>query len=305
MSMESFPKKSPEKLSQQLSNAENILGGKIEEDKRASLLGLNPEELKQLYPKMYEQYLSALRDEAQLLHFPGIDKDLSSEQPVITQLGANARGYGFKIEFSDESHVIKPFESEAEHAIAHKAAELGIGPKQFPSKEGFLHEEFIEGTPLLNLDPEQCTPAFMKSLGQKTMQALRTLHENAILVNDQILTDDFGKSHFILDKEGNVRFIDFGASINLEHFPNLSDDEVVSLMRTDMMYKMFRLQGFLQASPEEKSVEIQGYRENILSPITTKEHLIHIKDTQFLYEGMGFLEHRLPNVGSFREGVEE
>ncbi len=303
--MESFPKKSPEKLNHQLSNAENMLGGKIESDKRASMLGLNPEELKHLYPKMYEQYLSALRDEAQLLHFPGIDKDLSTEKPVITHLGANARGYGFKIEFSDESHVIKPFESDTEQVIAHKAADLGIGPKQFPSKEGFLHEEFIEGTPLLKLDPTQCTPEFMKSLGQKTMQTLKTLHENNILVNDQILTDDNSKSHFILDKEGNVRFIDFGASINFEHFPNLSDDEVVSLMRTDMMYKMFRLQGFLQASPEEKAVEIQGYRETILSQITTKEQLIHTKDTQFLYEGMGFLGHRLPNVESFKEGVEE
>jgi hypothetical protein len=41
----------------------------------------------------------------------------------------------------------------------------------------------------------------MKTLGVGFGQALKKLHDNNILYNEQLLTDDFGKSHIIIDKK--------------------------------------------------------------------------------------------------------
>ena len=307
MGIENFRSKTPEELDNQLGRVESLLGNKIEpESIRAELLSLDLDELKKRYPREYQSYSSVLRTEANLLHFPDMDRNAHGdiEKPKINLLPAGARGYGFKVNFSDSSHVIKPLESLAEKDIADRAATLGIGPKQFKTKEGFLHEEFIDGTPLLKIDKEKCTPEYMENLGQKFTQALKKLHENNILVNDQILTDDFGKSHMIVDKNGETRFIDFGASIDVSEFPNISDDAVLSLMRTDP-FMAFRMGNVSGASEEEKKTEIQGYRENILSQFKTKEDIIQWKDIQLLNEGLSFLQSRLPNTQSFIQGIKK
>ncbi len=226
------------------------------------------------------------------------------EIPEIYGIRAGARGGDaiIKIEFSDISYMIKRLESNTEKDISQKASELGIGPKQFKTFEGYLNEEFIDGTPLLELDKEICTPEFMKSLGEKFAQNLKRLHENNILVNDQILTDDFGKSHMIIDTKGDVRFIDFGASISMENFPDFSDDEVLSLMRSDP-FMVMKMWNFSNLSEEELKIEINGYRTHILSQYKTKKEFIDARDMQLLNEGLYFLSQRLPNVNFFVEGV--
>lgn len=299
--MENFKVKTKEELDSQLTEVESLVGNKIKpENRRAEVLSLSLDELKEKYPKEYQTYFSILKTEAQLAHFPDIENN--NEKPKISLLQAGARGICFKIDTLDSSHVIKPLESLAEKNISLKASTLGIGPKQFKTKEGYLHEEFIEGTPLLKLDEEKCIPEFMQNLGQKFIQALKKLHENNILVNDQILTDDFGKSHMIIDEKGEVRFIDFGASVDLNNFPNISDEAVVSLMRTDP-FMAFRMHSMGDSSEEEQKNLIKGYRENILSQLKTKEDLIQMKDLQLLNEGLSFLHNRLPNVQSFIEGI--
>jgi len=301
--MENFKIKTEEELDNQLDGVESLVGNRIKpENKRAEMLSLSLDELKQKYPKEYQTYLSVLKTEAQLAHFPDIEN--KNEKPMISLLQAGARGICFKIDTLESSHVIKPLESLAEKDISSKASTLGIGPKQFKTKEGYLHEEFIEGTPLLNLDKEKCTPEFMENLGQKFTQVLKKLHENNILVNDQILTDDFGKSHMIIDQKGEVRFIDFGASVDLSDFPNVSDEAVISLIRTDP-FMAFRMHSMMDSSEEEQKNLIKGYRENILSKLKTKNDLIQMKDLQLLNEGLSFLRERLPNVMSFIQGIKK
>lgn len=302
--MEKFDKK-PSELDSQLTRVEPFVWGKIgPEDLRKEILGTDISELKNKYPRDYQAYFSFLKTESKLLHFPDMEVEGNNKKPEMSLLKAGARGYAFKIEFPNESHVIKPLESKVEKDIAEKASTLEIGPKQFKTNEGYLHEEFIDGTPLLHLEKETCTPEFMENIGQKFAQALKKLHENNILVNDQIISDDFGKSHMIIDSKGEVRFIDFGASVDMSDFPNVSDEEVMSLMRTDP-FMAFRIHGMSEASEEEKKLEIKGYRDNILSQLKTKEDLIQMKDMQLLNEGLMFLQGRLPNVGSFIEGVKK
>lgn len=301
--MENFKIKKREELDKQLGGVESLIGNTIKpENKRAEMLSLSLDELKEKYPKEYQTYFSILKTEAQLAHFPDIENNI--EKPRISLLQAGARGICFKIDTLDSSHVIKPLESLAEKDISSKASTLGIGPKQFKTKDGYIHEEFIKGTPLLHLDKEKCTPEFMENLGQKFAQALKKLHDNNILVNDQILADDFGKSHMIIDENGEVRFIDFGASIDLSNFPNISNEAVMSLMRTDP-FMAFRMHSVMDSSEEEQKKLIEGYRENILSQLKTKEDLIQMKDLQLLNEGLSFLYNRLPNVQSFIEGIKK
>lgn len=299
--MENLKIKTIEELDKQLGGVESLIGNTIKpKNKRAEVLSLTLDELKEKYPKEYQIYFSILKTEAQLAHFPDIENNI--EKPKISLLSAGARGVCFKIDTLNSSHVIKPLESLAEKDISSKASELGIGPKQFKTKEGYIHEEFIKGTPLLLLDKEKCTPEFMENLGQKFTQALKKLHENNILVNDQILTDDFNKSHMIIDENGEVRFIDFGAAIDFSNFPNIPDGAVISLMRTDP-FMSFRMQSMRDSSKEEQVNLIKEYRENILSKVNTKKDLIQMKDLQLLNEGLYFLKDRLPNTMSFIEGI--
>lgn len=301
--MENFKIKTKQELDSQLGGVESLIGNTIKpENKRAEMLTLSLDELKEKYPKEYQSYFSILKTEAQLEHFPDIDNTI--EKLKISLLQAGARGICFKIDTLESSHVIKPLESLVEKDISMKASVLGIGPKQFKTKEGYLHEEFIKGTPLLRLDKEKCTPDFMENLGQKFAQALKKLHENNILVNDQILTDDFGKSHMIVDEEGEAKFIDFGASIDMENFPNISDEAVMSLIRTDP-FMVFRMHSAVDSSEEQQKQLITEYRENILSEIKTKKDLIEMKDLQLLNEGLSFLRGRLPNITSFIEGIKK
>lgn len=295
--------KTPEKIENQLSNAESILGGKLKEPMRSEILGMTLEEIKTKYPDKYAHYLGTLKNEAIILHFPDMNIE-RNENAKISLLSAGARGYGFKIETKNGLHVIKPLETLIEKDISKTAGELGVGPKQFATQEGFIHEEFIEGTPILKLKPEECTPEYMESIGQKFAKALKKLHEKNIIVNDQILTDDFGKSHMIIDKDGEVRFIDFGASIDITNFPAIPDEAVMSLMRTDPLMS-FRIYDLNNASEDEKKKEIDGYRENILSQFDTKEELIQWKDGQLLHEGLSFLQNYIPNVRSFYKGIQK
>lgn len=303
--MEGFSYKKQDELDNQLSRVESLVGHRIEpENIRTELLSMDINDIKNKYPHEYKKYLNILRTESNLLHFPDIELTKGIEKPIISLLSAGARGQAFKIDFLDQAHVIKPLESLAEKNIANNVSELGIGPKQYKTKEGYLHEEFIDGTPLLNLDKDKCTPEYMENLGQKFARALKKLHDSDILVNDQILTNDFNKSHMIIDKNEEVRFIDFGASVNMNNFPNFTDEEVFSLMRTDP-FMAFRMDSLFDASEEQKKFEVEGYRDNILSQLKTKEDLIQMKDGQLLNEGLYFLQSRLPNVGYFIQGVKK
>lgn len=298
--MEQFRMKTPEEVDQQLHRTESLLGNRIQpENTRAEILGLSLSQLKERYPQEYKSYFSVLKFEGQLSHF--LEGEHISEKPEITLLQAGARGRCFKVETKEMTHVIKPLETLLEKDISAKAGELGIGPKQFKTKEGYLHEEFIKGTPLLELEKEKCTPEFMEDLGRKFFRALKKLHENNILVNDQILVDGSGKSHMIIDETGEVRCIDFGASVDLSEYPNLDDEAVFSLIRTDP-FMSFSLYSGTGSGEDQKNL-IQGYRENILSELKTKEDLIQMKDGQLLGEGLYFLSERLPNVSAFVEGV--
>lgn len=282
--MKEFPTpKSQDELQKQA--AQTALYGGVEvPESLPALLQMSEEELKVKYPQQYESYLSELRF---------LSRAETEHIHVMT------RRFCVKVTRGDEQFISKALESPFESDIAKRAAELGIGPKQLSALPGVVREEFIKGAPLLELSDEQCTPEFMERLGEETAQKITLLHENNILINDQILTDDLGKSHLILDENKEVRFIDFGAAVDLADYPNISDDAVYSLMRTDPL----AVSRLLNMSREDLPSVVAEYRKGVLPHYPTKEDVIEWKDINLLREGLSFLSTRLPNVQAFAKGV--
>jgi tRNA A-37 threonylcarbamoyl transferase component Bud32 len=289
--MEKIPHHKPktdQKIEQQIERHALFSGDQSVFWKSEDLLTLSVDEIKEKYPHDYQYYLEILRAPKE-------------------RLRAQTRKFCFKVDMSQSTSaeagvfIIKSLESSFEKEIAEKVADLGIGPRQYNSLPSTLREEYIQGTPLLSIEKAKCTPEFMFQLGRNVAENMKKLHENNILVNDQILSDDMSKSHLVIDRENNVRFVDFGASIDITEYPNISDEAVYSLMRTDPMA------GFIlpHITQENFKNEVEKYRDVILSQYSTKEAIVEIKDMQLLREGLHFLGQRLPNIQSFAQGVQE
>ena len=68
----------------------------------------------------------------------------SDKSPDITFSG-RTRGRVAILTSSSTNMVIKPLQNSNEAKVATLAGELGVGPKQFDSLQGFLSEEYISG----------------------------------------------------------------------------------------------------------------------------------------------------------------
>ncbi len=238
-----------------------------------------------------------IRNYSAVVLFPEIYERVyeKKEKPDITQLSAATRDRVLKVAFSDKSYVVKSAENGNEIQIANKMAELGVGPKQYHSLIGYLTEEYIEGRTISKLDPKIATKEYMHELGIKIGKALKKIHDLGIVVNDQLLVDDFGKSHTIILDSSEIKFIDFGASVNVSKFPNITDDDVFNLMRTDPMM-MFQLNHSGVLSIDKVKPDIEKYRRFLMLKYKTSKQLIEAVDYQLIGEGTKFLGNNLENT---------
>ncbi len=137
--------------------------------------------------------------------------------------------------------VIKPCQSPGETEIAGIAGDLGLGPRQLPSIDGFLTEEFVHGPFLTDLNPEEATAERMHGIGHELGIGLSRLHAAGICYNDAMVSDPEGRSHTILRANGSIRLIDFGVSLLLRDHPtNLTFHDAYNAARTDPMFRLFR-----------------------------------------------------------------
>ena len=228
------------------------------------------------------------------MFFPVIGERISKngERPVVETLRTGTRGNALKVSFEDCAYVIKQIENSNEPTIVARLAEIGIGPEQHESLKGYITETFIEGTAINQLKSERCTPEFMEEIGVKIGKAIKRIHENGILINDQLFSDDMGKSHTIISPSGEVTFIDFGASVDLAEFPVISDEATYLIMRSTFAGAF----GLRSAhSDDEALAMVVDFREKILSEYTADEAM-KLYDGQLINEGFGFLNARIPNV---------
>ena len=139
------------------------------------------------------------------------------------------------------SVVIKPRQSQREAEIAAIAGELGVGPRQLPTIDGFITEEYVAGTFLTDLAPESANPERMRRIGAALGNAIRSLHDAGICYNDATVADPNGRSHLIVRPDGSIRLIDFGVALLLDDHPaSLSFQDAYNAARTDPMFRLFR-----------------------------------------------------------------
>lgn len=223
--------------------------------------------------------------------------------PEIKLVWGGNRDFVAIIKHPENKFVIKPIQNSREKEIAKIADELGVGPKQYQSLEGFLTEEFVEGDLFSRLRVDRTSTENMYNIGRRMGEILKKLHSREIYYNDTILSDDLGKSHLIVPEEGSAILFDYGVALRLDKYPNLTDEEVYNFVRTLPIINMFL---GMQQSQEQEQVKalVEEYRKILEN--TSKEEILD-RDIDFIIEGLEFASYRLGThiVEPFLRGFKE
>ena len=175
--------------------------------------------------------------------FPAAYPLVYGGDPQITSIRYDGRTRGRVAIIGHETTtvVIKPCQSGREAEIAAIAGELEVGPAQLPTIGGFITEEFVEGTFLTDLTPEEATAERMHAVGAALADALARLHGAGVCYNDATICDPEGRSHIIVRPDGSIRLIDFGVALRLDDHPrSLTFGDAWNAVRTDPMFRLFR-----------------------------------------------------------------
>ncbi|VVC03844.1 Uncharacterised protein [Candidatus Bilamarchaeum dharawalense] len=218
-----------------------------------------------------------------VMFFPVLEGHLDSDLREVTiSIGpTRTRGFAARILVDDRDMIIKPIQSPDEPKIAKFAGEQGIGPLQYETIEHFLTEEFLPGSPFSQISSNMNDVA-ARVIGSRVADILTILHKAGIVFNDVILDDDMGGSHLLIDPANGIKLIDFGVSLDLTAFPNLTDEQVYRVLLTMPGIGALIQSGMIGDTALE--VEIARMKEEIgIKPI--RELLF--TDVRFVHEGVG------------------
>ncbi len=150
--------------------------------------------------------------------FPEIHQMISDGQNFEIDVIYGYRGAVAFLRNPEKSFVIKqPQEDKLEIEIARRAGELGVGPRQHESIDGYLSEELIAGQGFFSLEGEQLCPSNMYSLGVRLGEIMKALHSNGIIYNEMIFCScriggGLGGPHFLVRNEKPAVLLDYGIS---------------------------------------------------------------------------------------------
>ncbi len=175
--------------------------------------------------------------------FPAVHPLVYGPQSDAVSIRYDGRTRGRVAIINSESAgvVIKPRQSSREAEIAATAGSLGAGPRQLPTIDGFISEQFVDGRFLTDLTIAEATEDRMRSVGAALADALSRLHAAGVCYNDATISDPDGRSHLILRPDGEIRLIDFGVALLLDNHPEgLTFEDAWNAARTDPMFRLFR-----------------------------------------------------------------
>ncbi|MSR85961.1 hypothetical protein EXS74_01030 [Candidatus Woesearchaeota archaeon] len=254
-----------------------------------------------LYDKVSNDPL--VRNFAHIGFFPEIYPLVYESDTLPTlKFAQGNRGLVVLADHPQKRMAIKLFQNCREREVAQIASELGVGPRQYPSLDGYLTEELLEGELFSLLPFERRSPEQMYTLGRRMGEILTLLHSRNIFYNDTILSDDFARSHVFVPKNKPACLFDYGVALRLDHYPDLSDEEVWNYTRTLPLVNMFM--GFGVVDESRKRELIQESR--VAFETQTKEEIM-ARDVSFIIEGLGFASLRLGHniVEPFQKGFSE
>ena len=225
---------------------------------------------------------------AQYAFFPPVVAWREEGRPIPSRaMTGRTRGPVAVLRSGDEAIAIKPFQNSREDEIARVAASVGAGPAQYPSLPGYLAERFAAGVFFTDLPPERRDAGAMRSVGHALGGMLRRLHDAGVYYNDASLSDPEGRSHLILDDDGNCTLIDFGVSLLLDRHPEYTREEVHNFVRTLPMYRIF---AGMADSRAEMDDFLREYGRQMAR--ATREDIL-ARDLKFVQQGLSMAARRL------------
>jgi tRNA A-37 threonylcarbamoyl transferase component Bud32 len=203
------------------------------------------------------------------------------------RMAGRTRGPVAILHSGDDHLAIKPFQNSREDEIARIAASVCAGPRQFRTLEGYLCEQFADGTFFTDLPREGRDTAAMKAVGFQLGGMLRRLHDAGIYYNDATLADPQGRSHLIVAEDGSCTLIDFGVSLLLDRHPEYSREEVHNFARTLPMYRII-------AGMAENRSELDDFlREYGRQMAQASREDIMARDLKFAQQGLAIAGQKL------------
>lgn len=246
------------------------------------LVDLHPELFRRLSEDPWVEALS------HYAFFPVVVGWRSDGRPMPSlRITGRTRGPAAILDSADSSIVIKPFQNSREDEIARIAAEVGAGPRQFPSLPGYLTEQFAEGVFFTDLPSERRDADTMRAAGLALGGMMRRLHEAGIYYNDASLSDPEGRSHLIVSGGGEFTLIDFGVSLLLDRHPEYTREEVHNFARTLPMYRIFAGMADSRADMDDF---LAAYAKQMAQ--ATRED-IQARDLKFVQQGLSIAARRL------------
>lgn len=214
----------------------------------------------------------------------------SKENPLVEYIESN-RGMLTFIKNSEKERVFKSKQSDSEHIITDTLNTLGIKPQQFESLNGFLTEEYVEGQLLTK--EERLNEEAIFNLGKYLGHTLSTMHKNDIVYNDTLLTGINNSCNLMMSDNKEGTLIDFGNTINISSFPDLSNETLYHFLYSSEYYFQLKI------DPQNT---INYFRKNLQS--MEKEHIIQ-KDLDFIDMGLKYSQKQIPQAELFIEGFNE
>lgn len=218
-----------------------------------------------------------------------------SETSPTLRLAQGNRGYIAILRHPEKNIVIKPLQSPREARIAGIADMLGVGPKQLPTREGFITEEYIDA-PLFTQRRES-PKKLIYTTGRRFGEILNALHANDIYFNDNSLADDMGRSHLFVPSDRPALLFDYGVALDVSNVRQWSDQEVFDYIRTEPGVNFA-----LQMNPDAAPQLVAEHAPIVRS--MSKEKIFG-RDEYFVYEGASCASYRISNIDAFMTGFTE
>ena len=239
---------------------------------------------------------------SQYAFFPLVTAWRAEGRPIPDlQITGRTRGPAAILRSGGEVIVIKPFQNTREDEIAQIAADVAVGPEQFPSLPGYLCEQFAEGLFFADLPPERRDSGTMRAVGLALGGMLRRLHGAGVYYNDATLADPQGRSHLIVDKDGGCALIDFGVSLMVSRHPDYTREEVHNFVRTLPMYRI--MAGMAEGRTEMDEFLAQYARR--MAEVSPADILA--RDLKFAQKGLSIAARRMGEdiIAPIRDGFIE
>lgn len=251
------------------------------------------EKMKTANPDLYQKisrdlvfrrywFLGFLPEVYPLVYDDGTEPEVAVGGKVAGDI-LSGRGLVALVNHPAKKLIVKSLQSKREAQIALAAANIGVGPRQYKSVNGFLTEDFVDGEPFTRLAERKLVNDRLYLTGRRIGEMLTLLHLHGIYYNDTNLADDIGRSHVIVPDEEPATLIDYGVAIKLDRYPDLDDNEVYDLFRT--------MPGLNLLMPTVPSADELDYFTGQFRPKIRElsREQIFDRDRYFVEEGLGLL----------------